>query len=83
MTTKNSPLRLLRAQAEQIAKALKDPATPGMSAARLKSVFKTALVMDDKVITIEMSWGLVDQTTEPALAEYILKLMREANDAAH
>lgn len=83
MTTKSSPIRVLKTQAERIAKALKNPATPQMTAARLKPIFKTGIVMDDKVITVEMSWDLVDSTTEPALAEYILKLMREATDVSH
>lgn len=93
MTTKHSPLSQLRTQAERIAMMLKRaergeliPAQYGalrIEAARQLPTFKTGLVMDDKVVTIELTWTRIAETTEPALAEYILDLMRESRDAEH
>jgi len=83
MTTKSSPYAALKAQADKIAKALKDPRTPQVRAARQKPSFKAGIVMDDKVLTLEMPWSLIDATTEPALSEYILDLMRETKAVAH
>ncbi len=80
MTTRNSPVRVLKAQADKIAKALKDPNTPQVKAARLKPTFKTGIVMDDKTITLEMPWTLVDATSEEALAAMILREMQEAGN---
>lgn len=83
MTTKDSPYAALKEQADRIAATLKNPRTPQMAAARMKPAFKVGIVMDDKVITLEMPWTLIDSTTQPALAEYIVNQMREANHVAH
>lgn len=83
MTTKASPYRQLKGQADKIAKALKDPNTAQMKAARQKPVFKAGIVMDDKVLTLEMPWTVIDTTSEAALAEYIVDRMREAKDVVH
>lgn len=92
MTTKHSPIRQLRAQADKIAAILK-AAERGekinaqfaakIEDARKKETFKAGIVMDDKVLTLEMPWTLIRETTEAALAEYIVRQMQEANDAAH
>lgn len=89
MTTKNSPLRLLKAQADKIAATLK-AAERGdkidarfaekIVSARANGSFKVGIVMDDKVITIDMPWSTISGTTEVGLAEYILGQMREARD---
>lgn len=91
MTTKDSPLRALKAQADKIAQTIK-AAERGekidvrfadkITAARNNGSFKVGIVMDDKVITIEMPWVTIRNTSEVGLAEYILKQMREARDAA-
>lgn len=39
--------------------------------------------MDDKVLTIEMPWTLITETSEAALSEYIVRQMQEASDVAH
>ena len=89
MTTSHSPLRVLKAQADKIAQTLKaaergeniasDPF--GKIAASIeRGHFKTGIVMDDKLITIEMPWSMIRETSEVALSTYILKQMRETRD---
>lgn len=90
MTTKHSPLSALKAQADKIAATLK-AAERGeridvrfaekIVAARAKESFKVGIVMDDKVITIELPWATIRSTSEVGIAEYILNQMREARDA--
>ena len=89
MTTSHSPLSQLKAQADKIAATLK-AAERGeqidvrfaekIKAARSKDSFKVGIVMDDKVITIEIPWATIRGTNEVGLAEYILNQMREARD---
>ncbi len=92
MTTARSPLRVLKAQAKQIAATLKaaergDPIdarfAEKLADARLRNSFKAGIVMDDKVITIEFPSAIVRSSSQTALAEYILNLMREAAHAVH
>lgn len=92
MTTKHSPIGALKAQADKIASTLK-AAERGdkidvrfaakIEAARAKESFKVGVVMDDKIITLEMPWTTIQTTTEAGLAEYILRQMREAADVAN
>lgn len=86
MTTKHSPLRQLKAQADEIAQQIK-AAERGEIAlkagAEQKDAIKFGVVMDDKVITIEMPRELIRVSSEAGLSEYILKHMREARDAVH
>lgn len=87
MTTKNSSPAALRVQAESIARVLKaaergdkidGPNAHKIVEARLtKPSFKTGIVMDDKVITIDMPWPLIKEYSEEALAAYILAQMQE------
>lgn len=73
MTTKDTPREELKVQSDKIAKALKAMCdTP-----RAKSYIKFALVMDDKLLSIEIPWQTIDDTTEEALSEYILLQMQE------
>lgn len=90
MTTANSPLSQLKGQADRIAALLKSAErgekidarfAEKIKVARTKDSFKTGIVMDDKVITIEMPWAMIRSTDENGLAEYILNLMREAKDS--
>lgn len=39
--------------------------------------------MDDKVITIDMPWQKIRETSEVGISEYILIQMRESQHAAH
>lgn len=92
MTTARSPLRVLKAQADKIAATLK-AAERGekidvrfaekIEAARGTDGFKVGIVMDDKIITIEMPWAVVRETNEAGIAEYILDQMREVRNVAH
>lgn len=90
MTTSRSPLRVLKAQADRIAKMLKqaergelvDP-TGKVAAALERETFKTVVVMDDKVLTIELPWSTIRETSEAGISEFILKQMREDRRAAH
>lgn len=92
MTTKNSPLRKVKAQADQMASMLKRAErgekidarfAEKIAAARGRETFKFGIVMDDKVITIDMPWAKVRETTEAALSQYIIDQMRETNDVPH
>ena len=92
MTTKHSPVSQLKAQADRIAATLK-AAERGdkidarfaqkIAEARTKESFKVGVVMDDKVITIDMPWATIRGTTEAGLAEWILDQMREARNVAN
>lgn len=87
MTTSRSPLPVLRAQASTIARTLK-AAERGekidarfaekVEAARGKASFRIGIVMDDKLVTIDMPWTTIREATEAGLAEYIVDQMREA-----
>ena len=92
MTTKHSPLSALKAQADKIATTLK-AAERGekidvrfaekIDTARGTDSFKFGIVMDDKIITIEMPWATIRSTNEAGLAEYVLRQMREARDVVN
>ena len=86
MTTKNSPLRALKAQADKIAamicaaergEAIDARFAEKLAAARDKEAFRVGIVMDDKVITIDLPWSVIRSSGRVGLAEYILGLMRE------
>ncbi len=89
MTTAQSPLRALKAQADKIAMTIK-AAERGekidvrfaekIEAARKTDSFTVGVMMDDKLIKIVMPWTLIKATSEIALAEYILNQMRESRD---
>lgn len=86
MTTKNSPVSALKAQASAIAAMLKAAErgdklpvryAESIAAARARGSFKVAIAMDDKIITVELPWATIQETSEAALVEYIVGLMRE------
>lgn len=90
MTTSHSPLRALKAQADKIAAMLKAVDrgekidlrfAEKIEAARGKESIKFGVVMDDKVVTVDMPWATLRETSEVGLAEYILEQMRGARDA--
>jgi hypothetical protein len=90
MTTARSPLRVLKAQADRIAASLKaaergetiasDPGAKIQKALAQESI-RFAVLMDDKVLKIEMAWATIRATSEAGIAEFILNQMREARDA--
>lgn len=88
MTTTRSLFGTLKVQADKIAAALKaaernEKINEKIVAARDKEIFKIGIMMDDKVITIEMPWATIRGTSEAGLAEYILKQMRGSPDIVH
>jgi len=85
MTTSFSPLPVLRRQADTIAGMLKAfergdkidvHFAAKLEAARGNESFKFGIVMDDKVVTVEMTWAALREYSQVALAEFILKQMR-------
>ncbi len=89
MTTKNSPLSALKAQADKIAAELKrverGDATAidvagKLGAARQRDWITFAVAMDDKIMKINMTWATIRATSEAGIAEYILDRMREARN---
>ena len=93
MTTSHSPLRVLKAQADKIAKTIKAAERGDQVDARFAEKIATArrdnvgikvgVVMDDKTIVLELPWETIRTTSEVGLAEYVLKLMRDARDQVH
>lgn len=75
MTTSNSPIRVLKAQADNIARIVK--AAVEISAARNRDSVKFGIVMDDKVIKVDMPWATIREMSEVGISEYILKYMRD------
>lgn len=90
MTTARSPLSKLKKQADRIAMALKqaergepiahDPAGK-IAAARQRDSVKFAVVMDDKIFSVDMTWETIRATSEAGISEYIVRQMREATTA--
>lgn len=79
MTTKSSPLPILKDQADRIAAMLRlKSAQP-----QPKENFKFGIAMDDKVLSVEMTWTMVRDTSEAALSEFILRYMQESGDVVH
>ena len=92
MTTKHSPLSALKAQADKIAETIKRAErgeqinvrfAEKIDTARGKESFKVAIVMDDKIITIDMPWFTIRNSSEAGLSEYIVRQMREARDVVN
>jgi len=89
MTTAQSPLHLLKAQADKIAATLK-AAERGekidvrfaekIAAARDKENLTFGVVMDDKFLKIEMPWATIRETDEAGVSAFILKHMRESRE---
>lgn len=87
MTTKNSPIAELRNIANNIAVMMKKaerreyPKTPNVEklihAREHNPGMNSGIVMDDKVITIEIPWPMIAAYSEHELTEYIITLMRE------
>lgn len=92
MTTARSPLSALKAQADKIAAVLA-AAERGekidvrfaekIDAARAKESVIFGVVMDDKILKIEIPWTKIRESGETGLSEYILKHMRESRDEVH
>ena len=92
MSTAKSPKWILKAQARRIAATIKsaergeniDTAfVQKIEEARHREVFKVGIVMDDKIVTIELPWTVIKTTKEAGLAEFIYNQMREKRNAIH
>lgn len=93
MSTAHSPLRQLQAEADRIAKKLKamergdpdDAPDPlgKVAAARTRESITIGLVMDDKILQMEIPWATIAATSEAGMAAFILKHMRETRNQAH
>lgn len=66
MTTKSSPIQVLKAQADKIAKAIKESG---------RDECKAGVVMDDKILIVTCQD--VKGTPERELAKFILNQMQE------
>jgi hypothetical protein len=86
MTTARSPLRVLKAQSDAIAKTIKasergEPIAPAFAAKLAEAMgrdeFVVGVVMDDKFLKITLPWVTIRNSSESGLSEYILKHMRE------
>jgi len=85
MTTSASPLAKIKEQADKIAAIMKavsrgekvaaDPAGK-IAASIAKGVVKFGIVMDDKVITVEMPWQTIREENEAGISEWIVAYMR-------
>ena len=85
MTTSDSPRWRLKQQANKIAAALKaaergekiavDPAGK-IAASSLRESVVFGVVMDDKIIKVEMPWVLIRETSEAGISEWIIQYMR-------
>lgn len=89
MSTKHSSLAILRGQADAIASVLKKAERrepiPAMFAkkiaeARDKSHVEMAVVMDDKIIKLTISWLAIAETSEHALSSLILREIQETRN---
>jgi hypothetical protein len=45
-----------------------------------KDAVTFGVVMDDKIIKIEMEWATIRATSEAGISEYILNQMRDSRD---
>lgn len=89
MTTKDSPLHLLKKQADEMAAKLKAFERGEMVAVQFADKLRDArrddgitvgIAMDDKVLKMRLLWDVIRETSEAALSEYIVKQMRERGD---
>ncbi len=85
MTTSKSPIRKIKAQADNMARILKaiergekvaaDPAGK-IAAALARGLVKFGIVMHDKIITVEMPTSTIRETSEAGISAYIVNYMR-------
>lgn len=92
MTTVKSPPHQLRAQAHKIAESLKALAAGNatvndplgkIEASKARGYIDFAIVMDDKVLKIEIPWTKISELTQPMLCDFIFDLMSEGKHVAN
>jgi hypothetical protein len=82
MTTASTPVAALKRQADQIAAMLKkcecgEINGPKIEAARQTPSLKFGVIMDDKLVSIDMPWTVIRENGEVALSAYVLEQMRK------
>jgi len=92
VTTAKSPTHELRAQAHKIADVLKraaggekianDPLGK-IEASKARGFIDFAIVMDDKILKIEIPWQTINELALPLLCDFIFDQMSEAKHAAN
>lgn len=75
MSTSDSPIEKLTAEADKIATVLHEQYKAKKFIG--KPTTKIGIVMDDKVITLEMRTETIGRLPHHALSSYVLKLMQE------
>jgi hypothetical protein len=81
MTTSASSEAALRAQATRIVAVLKaaergEAAGPAMVEARKRDAVKFGIVMDDKVISMSLTWTYIRDNDPIGIVEYIIRHMQ-------
>jgi hypothetical protein len=89
MTTAKSPPGQLRAQAHTIADTLKraargekianDPLGK-IPASKERGFIDFAIVMDDKILKIQVPWKVIEESTVPQLCDFIFEQMSKEPD---
>ena len=83
MTTRHTPLHILRNQADRIATTLKNVEAGHaidlkLNALRIeKDTFEVGIAMDDKIIKLHIPWTTIKEASHTALSDYILEQMLE------
>lgn len=83
MTSRNSPLHVLRGQADRIAETLKNVEAGHQIDLKLnalrnsKDTFEVGIAMDDKIIKLHIPWTTIKEASHTALSNYILEQMLE------
>lgn len=92
MTTAKSPPQQIRAQAHKIAETLKRAAAGEriandplgkIEASKARGYVDFAIVMDDKIVKIQVPWGTIEALELPLLCDFIFDQMSEAKHAAN
>lgn len=90
MTTRQSSIKRLKAQADSMARILvaaergekiDTPFAEKIIAARQGPSVIFAVAMDDKIIKLELAWDMIRDSGRAGVADYILDLMREKRRA--
>lgn len=78
MSTANSPLSKLIAESNKMARQLKSDCAALMKArGKGRDALSFGIVMDDKMLKIEIPWAAFDASTVAELAALILKQMQQ------
>lgn len=86
MTSKNSPVAQLQAQANKIAETIKrtergEITSPGIQASFQRGYINCGVAMDDGILSLVLPWSLIRETDETALAALIVAQMQGSKAA--